>query len=57
MVGVRATGAGTDRFQLGGGSGVPQVDDQPADHGATGYSADADFARFPGVRWVDPLAG
>ena len=27
------------------------------ENGATVYSADADFARFPGVRWVDPLAG
>ena len=27
------------------------------ENGGTVYSADADFARFPGVRWVDPLAG
>lgn len=26
------------------------------EHGATLYSSDNDFARFPGVRWVDPLA-
>ncbi len=25
------------------------------EHGATVYSCDSDFARFPGVRWVDPL--
>ncbi len=26
------------------------------EHGAELYSADGDFARFPGVRWIDPLA-
>lgn len=26
------------------------------EHGAELCSCDADFARFPGVRWVDPLA-
>lgn len=26
------------------------------EHGATVHSADHDFGRFPGVRWVDPLA-
>jgi uncharacterized protein len=26
------------------------------EHGAELYSRDNDFARFPGVRWVDPLA-
>ncbi len=25
------------------------------EHGAQLYSADADFSRFPGLRWVDPL--
>jgi toxin-antitoxin system PIN domain toxin len=25
------------------------------EHGAQLFSGDADFARFPGVRWVDPL--
>jgi len=25
------------------------------EHGGTVYSQDADFARFPGVRWIDPL--
>jgi uncharacterized protein len=25
------------------------------EHGATLFSADADFSRFPGLRWVDPL--
>jgi toxin-antitoxin system PIN domain toxin len=25
------------------------------EHGATIYSCDNDFARFPGLRWVDPL--
>lgn len=25
------------------------------EHGATLYSADSDFSRFPGLRWVDPL--
>ncbi len=25
------------------------------EHGATLYSADADFTRFPGPRWVNPL--
>jgi predicted nucleic acid-binding protein len=25
------------------------------EHGATLYSADVDFSRFPGLRWVDPL--
>lgn len=25
------------------------------EHGATLYSTDHDFARFPGLRWVDPL--
>jgi uncharacterized protein len=25
------------------------------EHGATLYSCDNDFARFPGLRWVDPL--
>lgn len=25
-------------------------------HGLTVYSADRDFARFPSVRWVDPLS-
>ena len=27
------------------------------ENGGTVWSADADFARFPGVRWVDPLSG
>lgn len=27
------------------------------EHGATIYSADADFGRFPGVRWQNPLIG
>jgi predicted nucleic acid-binding protein len=27
-----------------------------AEHGATVYSNDADFARFEDVRWVNPLA-
>lgn len=27
------------------------------EHGADLCSTDGDFARFPGVRWVDPLAG
>ena len=26
------------------------------EHGLTVYSADSDFARFPDVRWVNPLA-
>lgn len=26
------------------------------EHGATLYSSDNDFARFPGLRWSDPLA-
>jgi uncharacterized protein len=26
------------------------------EHGLTLYSSDGDFARFPGLRWVDPLA-
>jgi predicted nucleic acid-binding protein len=26
------------------------------EHGATLYSADVDFSRFPGLRWVDPLS-
>jgi predicted nucleic acid-binding protein len=26
------------------------------EHGADLCSADADFARFPGVRWTNPLA-
>lgn len=26
------------------------------EHGATLYSADADFTRFPGLRWTNPLA-
>jgi uncharacterized protein len=26
------------------------------EHGSTLYSADRDFARFPTLRWVDPLA-
>jgi toxin-antitoxin system PIN domain toxin len=26
------------------------------EHGATIYSHDRDFARFPGLRWLDPLA-
>lgn len=26
------------------------------EHGATLYSSDNDFARFPGLRWVDPLS-
>jgi predicted nucleic acid-binding protein len=25
------------------------------EHGAVLYSCDADFSRFPGLRWVDPL--
>lgn len=25
------------------------------EHGATLYSTDADFARFPGLSWTDPL--
>jgi len=25
------------------------------EHGGTLYSADRDFARFPGLRWVNPL--
>jgi toxin-antitoxin system PIN domain toxin len=25
------------------------------EHGATLYSSDNDFSRFPGLRWVDPL--
>jgi toxin-antitoxin system PIN domain toxin len=25
------------------------------EHGATLYSGDVDFSRFPGLRWVDPL--
>lgn len=27
------------------------------EHGATLYSADTDFSRFPGLRWADPLRG
>ncbi len=27
------------------------------EHGATLCSADADFTRFPGLRWTNPLAG
>ena len=27
------------------------------EHGATVASSDRDFTRFPGLRWVDPLAG
>lgn len=27
------------------------------EHGATLYSADVDFSRFRGLRWVDPLRG
>jgi toxin-antitoxin system PIN domain toxin len=27
------------------------------EHGGTLYSGDNDFARFPGLRWVDPLRG
>lgn len=27
------------------------------EHGATLCSADADFSRFPGLRWTNPLAG
>jgi hypothetical protein len=27
------------------------------ENGGTVCSADADFARFPGVQWVDPLSG
>ena len=26
------------------------------EHGATLHSCDADFSRFPGLQWVDPLA-
>ncbi|MEN8114896.1 MAG: hypothetical protein ABFS21_10980 [Actinomycetota bacterium] len=26
------------------------------EHGATLHSADTDFARFPGLRWHNPLA-
>ena len=26
------------------------------EHGAESYSADWDFARFPGLRWVNPIA-
>jgi len=26
------------------------------EHGGTIYSQDTDFAAFPGVRWVNPLA-
>jgi predicted nucleic acid-binding protein len=25
------------------------------EHGATLYSTDRDFARFPGLSWIDPL--
>jgi predicted nucleic acid-binding protein len=25
------------------------------EHGATLYSTDRDFARFPGLAWIDPL--
>jgi toxin-antitoxin system PIN domain toxin len=27
------------------------------EHGATLYSCDHDFSRFPGLQWVDPLRG
>ncbi len=27
------------------------------EHGLAVYSADTDFARFPGLTWVNPLAG
>jgi uncharacterized protein len=27
------------------------------EHGATLYSADNDFSRFAGLRWVDPVHG
>ena len=27
------------------------------EHGALLCSCDADFSRFPGLRWVDPLRG
>ncbi|MBV9628763.1 MAG: type II toxin-antitoxin system VapC family toxin [Xanthobacteraceae bacterium] len=26
------------------------------EHGATVYTADRDFSRFPGLRWINPLA-
>ena len=26
------------------------------EHGATVHSNDRDFARFPGVKWIDPLS-
>lgn len=26
------------------------------EHGATLYSADADFSRFPGLKWINPLS-
>src|SRR4051794_21388605 len=27
------------------------------EHGATLYTTDRDFARFPGLKWIDPLSG
>jgi predicted nucleic acid-binding protein len=27
------------------------------EHGATICSTDRDFARFPGVKWIKPIAG
>ena len=26
------------------------------EHGATLYTTDRDFARFPGLKWIDPLS-
>ncbi len=46
-------------IRVGKVSGAMVTDAQLAalaiDHGATFYSHDADFARFPRLRWVDPL--
>ena len=43
----------------GGGDLVPDAHlaALALENGATVYSQDADFARFPEVRWVNPLAG
>lgn len=43
----------------GGGDLVPDAHlaALAVENGGTVYSQDADFARFPDVRWVNPLAG
>jgi toxin-antitoxin system PIN domain toxin len=48
-------------FESAGGEGDLVPDAHLAalaiENGGTVYSQDADFARFPDVRWVNPLAG